>query len=75
MGIMKNAFAILELLIQPSIAQIQDKTRLTRKPVVIECEKVVAINMPYGLYPYSLNPRDAETNEYKNIVLNTYCIL
>jgi len=58
---MKNALAILELLIQPPNAHIQGKTSLTRKPAVIECEKVVAINGTYGLYPYSLNPLDAKT--------------
>jgi hypothetical protein len=61
MGIMKNAFAILELLIQPPNAHIQGKTRLTRKLAVIECDKLVAINAPYGLFPYSLNPLDAKT--------------
>jgi len=61
MGIMKNALAILELLIQPPNAHIQGKTRLTRKTAVIECEKVVAINVTYGLYPCSLNPLVAKT--------------
>jgi hypothetical protein len=61
MGIMKNALAILELLIQPPNAHIQGRTRLTQKPAVIECEKVVAINAPYRLYTYSLNPLDAKT--------------
>ena len=58
---MKNALAILELLIQPPNAHIQGKPRLTRKPAVIECEKIVAINVTYGLYPCSVNPFDAKT--------------